>query len=139
MAEGEIRKLITQYHDDLGDIWWVQLRAKTVYLGGFTVFNQEEQNELRTFNIPRYPFNQKRMRKITIKFEDGTTLDVPQARMDSDNYRSVGSSLWVPTRDTVIGSTPGGGAWKRGLIISRRGEEPGPTLIDETGAFDIPA
>lgn len=139
MAEGEIIKMATHYYDDLGDIWWVELRAKTVYLGFFTVLTQEEQASLRSFNIPRYPFKQKRMRKVTIKFEDGTTIDVPQARIDSDNYRSVGSVIWVPTRDTVIGTIPGGDAWRRGLILSRRGEEPGPTTIDESGAFSVPA
>lgn len=139
MAEGQIKKIVSQYHDDLGDIWWVELRAKTIYLGEFDVFTKDEQRQLRDFNIPKYPYQQKRMRKITIKFEDGTTIEVPQARMDSSNYRSVGSSIWVPTRDTVVSTNPGGDAWRRGLIISRRGEEPGPVAIDETGAWSIPA
>lgn len=108
-----------QYHDDTGTIWAVTLRRRNKYVGNFT---DPDPGEGGLSGVFAFPYQNGRMRYITVKLVNGRTLRFPQQTKDAPNYCSVGALILIPVWDDLNADGTGGSQWIQGTIVGRRGE-----------------
>lgn len=122
------------YHDDTGVVWYVTLRRRNLYMGNFHMTPPLDYDPVR---VHAFPFQNGRMRYITVKMQNGKTLRFPQAKLDSPLYHSIGQLVSIPIWDDLNDDGTGGSEWQFGTVVGRRGERlrEGDYLENEADSF----